>query len=331
MATIGQSDLKVFPLCLGGSVFGWTVDQDTSFAVLDAYLEAGGNFIDTADSYSQWAPGNHGGESETVIGRWLATRKVRDQVVIATKVGRKEGLSGLGRKVIHQAVEDSLRRLRTDRIDLYYTHADDPGTPLEETLTAMDALVSAGKVRHIAASNTTADRLSEALAVSEKAGVARFVAVQPPYNLADRDPFERELLPLCVEEGLSCVPYFGLAQGFLTGKHRDAASATGSVRGAAARQYASRPHARALLDTLDRVAEGHAVAPGAVALAWLAAQPSVTAPIASSRTTGQLAELLPGATLRLSAGELQELDVASRALSPDRTDRSAPTGDTAAS
>ncbi|WP_254390078.1 aldo/keto reductase [Streptomyces sp. AC550_RSS872] len=320
--------MKVFPLCLGGSVFGWTVDQDTSFAVLDAYLEAGGNFIDTADSYSQWAPGNNGGESETVIGRWLATRKVRDQVVIATKVGRKEGLSGLGRKVIRQAVEDSLRRLRTDRIDLYYTHADDPDTPLEETLTALDALVSAGKVRHLAASNTTAARLREALTLSDKAGLARFVAVQPPYNLADREPFEGELLPLCIEERLSCVPYFGLAQGFLTGKHRDAASAAGSVRGAAARQYTGRPQAHALLDALDRVAAGRSVTPGAVALAWLAAQPSVAAPIASSRTTGQLAELLPGATLRLSADELRELDVVSRAFPPDHPDRTAPTGDT---
>lgn len=320
MATVGQSDVNVFPLCLGGSVFGWTVDQDTSFDILDAYVEAGGNFIDTADSYSQWAPGNSGGESETVIGRWLTTRKARDQVVVATKVGRGEGLSGLGRNVIRQAVEDSLRRLGTDRIDLYYTHADDPDTTLEETMAALDALVASGKVRHIGASNTTAERLSEALAVSDKAGSARYVAVQPPYNLVEREGFESALLSVCAREDLACVPYFGLAQGFLTGKHRHASSAAGSSREAAARQYAQRPHALALLDVLDRVAAGHAVTPGAVALAWLAAQPTVAAPVASCRTTAQLAELLPGASMRLSAAELRELDLASRTTSSEHTD-----------
>ena len=217
---IADTDLHVFPLCLGGSVFGWTVDEPTSFRILDAYFEAGGNFIDTADSYSQWAPGNRGGESEIIIGRWIASRRIRDQVTIATKVGRKEGLTGLGAKVIEEAVEDSLRRLGTDRIDLYYAHEDDPDTPLEEVLATFDGVIRAGKVRHIGASNMSGARLAEALAVADRMGVARYAVVQPPYNLLDRVPFETDIAPVCADGGPSCVPYFGLAQGFLTGKYR---------------------------------------------------------------------------------------------------------------
>lgn len=313
MVTIANSDLDVFPLCLGGSVFGWTVDEDSSFRILDSYVEAGGNFIDTADSYSQWAPGNSGGESESIIGRWLASRKTRDRVIIATKVGRLSGLSGLSPKVINRAVEGSLRRLGTDRIDLYYAHADDTSTPLEETLAAFDALVAEGKVRHLAASNIDGPRLSAALETSRKAALSSYIAVQPPYNLMERDLFEREISPVCAREGISCVPYFALAQGFLTGKYRNGAPAVASVRTAAAQPYASTPRGQAVLDVLDSVAAGHGVVPAAVALAWLMAQPHVAAALASSRTPEQLAELLPGASLKLSAQETEALDRASRA------------------
>ncbi|MFD0273985.1 aldo/keto reductase [Kitasatospora sp. NPDC127111] len=317
MATIAHSDLDVFPLCLGGSVFGWTVDERTSFGILDAYAAAGGNFIDTADSYSQWAPGNSGGESETILGNWLASRGHRDRFVIATKVGRLNGLSGLTEKVVHQAVDDSLRRLRTDHIDLYYTHADDPDTPLEETLAALDALVTAGKVRRIGASNISGPRLAESLELSKRSGFASYVAVQPPYNLMEREPFELGIAPVCEREGVSCVPYFALAQGFLTGKYREGAPAVPSVRSAAARPYAGTPRGRAVLRALDAIAAEHGTAPAAVALAWLKAQPHVVAPLASSRTPEQLAELIPGATLELSPAELDSLDLASRTAAAD--------------
>ncbi|MFE3329912.1 aldo/keto reductase [Streptomyces sp. NPDC059176] len=311
MTLIPETDLDVFPLCLGGNVFGWTADEPTSFDILDAYAEAGGNFIDTADSYSQWAPGNEGGESETIIGRWMASRKNRDQVLIATKVGRLGGLTGLGAKVIEEAVEASLRRLGTDRIDLYYAHADDPGTPLEETLSAFDALVRAGKVRHIAASNISGARLAEAIEVADRLGVARYVAVQPPYNLLDRTPFETDLAPVCSDEAVACVPYFGLAQGFLTGKYRKGAPQVESVRNAAASRYATvRGHE--VVAVLDAIAAQSNTTCAAVALAWLAAQPHVVAPLASSRTPGQLAEILPAVDLVLSPAELHALDVASR-------------------
>ncbi|MFJ7261244.1 aldo/keto reductase [Streptomyces globosus] len=317
MTTIANSDLDVFPLCLGGSVFGWTADEQTSFRILDNYVDVGGNFIDTADAYSQWAPGNTGGTSESIIGRWLTSRKIRDRVVIATKVGRKHDLSGLSAKTISTAVEGSLRRLRTDRIDLYYAHADDPGTDLEETLTAFDALIAAGKVRHIAASNISGPRLAEALDLSRRAGLARYVAVQPPYNLVEREPFESELGPLCEREQISCVPYFALAQGFLTGKYRHDAPPVQSVRSVAATPHGATPGGRAVLQALDTVAAERGVAPAAVALAWLAAQPHIVAPLASSRTTEQLAELIPGATLRLSASEVQLLTIASSTAATD--------------
>lgn len=311
MTLIADTDLDVHPLCLGGNVFGWTVDEPTSFGILDAYAEAGGNFIDTADSYSQWAPGNHGGESEAVIGRWMASRKNRDQVVIATKVGRMAGLSGLGAKVIEEAVEASLRRLGTDRIDLYYAHADDPETPLEETLAAFDALVRAGKVRHIAASNISGARLAEALKVADRMGVARYVAVQPPYNLLDRTPFETDIAPVCADEGVACLPYFGLAQGFLTGKYRKGAPEVQSVRSGAVSRYAT-DRGHRTVEVLDAVAAQHDTTCAAVALAWLAAQPHVAAPIASSRTPEQLSEILPAVDLALSPAELHALDLASR-------------------
>ncbi|MCP9944028.1 aldo/keto reductase [Streptomyces somaliensis] len=305
--------LDVFPLCLGGSVFGWTADRQTSFRVLDAYVDAGGNFIDTADSYSQWAPANSGGESESILGEWMALRGVRDRLVIATKVGRRNDLKGLSPKVVRQAAEASLRRLRTDRVDLYYTHADDPHTPLEETLAALDALVAEGKVRHIGASNISGPRLAESLAVSKRSGLAAYVAVQPPYNLLEREAFEDGLAPVCEREGVSCVPYFALAQGFLTGKYRPDAPAPDSVRSAAAHAYGSTTRGRAVLRALDEVAAGHGTTVAAVALAWLRGRPHVAAPVASGRTPGQLAELIPGATLELTEADVRRLDAASRA------------------
>ena len=234
---LGRTDLEVFPLCLGGNVFGWTADEDASFAILDAYVEAGGNFVDTADSYSSWVPGHSGGESETIIGKWMAARGNRDRIVVATKVGRLPGKADLRADTIRQGVEDSLRRIGTDRIDLYYAHADDnPEIPLEETLGAFDELVRSGKVRYIAASNYSAPRLAEALAVSERDGLASYAAVQPHYNLVERD-YEQELAPLCADKGVPCVPYFALAMGFLTGKYRSGGATVDSPRAEGAAAY----------------------------------------------------------------------------------------------
>jgi aryl-alcohol dehydrogenase-like predicted oxidoreductase len=310
MPRIGRSDLDVFPLCLGGNVFGWTADEPASFAVLDAYAAAGGNFVDTADAYSAWAPGHAGGESESILGRWMAERGNRDRMVIATKVGSWEQAKGLGADAIRRGAEGSLQRLQTDRIDLYYAHRDDPGTPVEETLAAFDALVREGKVRHIAASNFSAPRLAEALAVSDREGLARYVALQPEYNLLERDGYEGELADLVAREGLSCVPYYGLASGFLTGKYRPGGDVDSPRAGGAGRYLDER--GLRVLDALDAVAEAHAVPVAAVALAWLAAQPTVAAPIASARTVEQLADLLAMAELTLGAEELARLDQASR-------------------
>jgi aryl-alcohol dehydrogenase (NADP+) len=310
MSTIAGTTLDVFPLCLGGNVFGWTADDDASFAVLDAYAIAGGNFIDTADAYSAWVPGHSGGESETIIGRWLRARGNRDAMTIATKVGMAPGLQGLSDKVIRTAVERSLERLQTDYIDLYYAHYDDQSTPLEDTLGTFDALIQEGKLRYVAASNYTAARLAEALAVSDRAGLARYVAVQTEYNLVERAGYEGELRDLCAREGLSCLPYFGLAKGFLTGKYRPGGDRVDSARAEGARAYLDERGLR-VLTTLDEVAAAHRTAVAAVALAWLLAQPTVAAPIASARTPDQLEDLLPAVTLRLSDEELAALDEAS--------------------
>src|SRR5947209_5498887 len=220
MPRIPQTDLDVFALCLGGNVFGWTADEPQSFAVLDAYAAAGGNFIDTADVYSAWVPGHAGGESETIIGRWMAARGTRNRMIIATKVGMKPGLKGLSPASIRTAANGSLQRLGVDRIDLYYAHADDPDTPLVDSLRAFDALVQDGKVRYIAASNYTAPRLAEALAISRREGLARYIGLQPHYNLVNRDDYEGQLRDVCVREGLACFPYYALAKGFLSGKYR---------------------------------------------------------------------------------------------------------------
>jgi aryl-alcohol dehydrogenase-like predicted oxidoreductase len=306
--TLPGTDLSVHPLCLGGNVFGWSADVDGSFAVLDAYTQAGGNFVDTADSYFWRKPGNCGGESETIIGDWLAARGNRDDMVLATKVGSWPTRPGLSKDNIAAAVDDSLRRLRTDHIDLYYAHKDDPDTSPEETLAAFDAVIKAGKVRYIAASNFTAARLAESLAVSERDGLARYVAMQPHYNLVERD-YERELAPLLAEHGLSCLPYFALARGFLTGKYR-ADTKVDSVRSQDAAAYLD-DRGRRVLAALDAVAERHGVRPATVALGWLAAQPTVSTPIASARIPEQLTDLLAMAELKLDDDDLARLTTAS--------------------
>jgi aryl-alcohol dehydrogenase (NADP+) len=307
MTKLGASDLDIFPLCLGGNVFGWTADRDQSFAVLDAFAAAGGNFVDTADSYPGWAPGSYAGESEAIIGEWMAARGNRDEVIVATKAGKDQPLTAAN---VRAKAEASLQRLRSDRIDLYYIHFDDPTTPLEETLGAFDALVREGRVRHIAASNFTAPRLAEALAVSDREGFARFVALQPHYSLVERD-YETDLRDTVEREGLACLPYFALAKGFLTGKYRPGGGDDGpSPRTQGARQYLDQ-RGEAVLEALDEVAGARDVPVAAVALAWLLAQPTVAAPIASARTPEQLAELLPMATLGLTPGELERLTVAS--------------------
>jgi aryl-alcohol dehydrogenase-like predicted oxidoreductase len=306
MATIGSSGIEVSRLCLGANVFGWTADRDTSFAVLDAYTAAGGDFVDTADSYMWRVEGNSGGESETIIGEWLAARGRRDDVVIATKVGSWPRRKGLSAANIAAACDDSLRRLRTDHIDLYYAHRDDPDTAQEETLDAFDALVRAGKVRAVAASNFSAERLRSALEISARDGLSAYVALQPHYNLVERAEFETALQPLLEAEGLSCVPYYGLAKGFLTGKYRDGGAAVDSPRAEGAREYLD-DRGRAVLAVLDEIAAGHEVPVAAVALAWLAAQPTVVAPIASARNVEQLAELLPVLDLKLTDDEIRLL------------------------
>ena len=315
---IGRSDLDVSGLCLGTNVFGWTADEPTSFALLDAFLDAGGSMLDSSDSYMAGAEGNSGGESETIIGNWLAERGNRDRVVVATKVGKLPGRTGLSRDNILGAAEDSLRRLRTDRIDLYYAHADDPDTPQEEYLSAFDELVRSGKVRAIAASNFDTERLRSACEISGRHGLARFEAVQPHYNLVER-AYEREQALLVDTEGLSCFPYFGLAKGFLTGKYRpgaadvDSGATTGAMRwarAAGARSYLDDRGVR-VLGALDDVAAAHDVPVASVALAWLAAQPTVAAPIASARTLDQLREILPSLDLKLDPDELTALSEAS--------------------
>jgi aryl-alcohol dehydrogenase-like predicted oxidoreductase len=306
MTRLGSSDVDVFALCLGGNVFGWTADEADSFAVLDTYVAAGGNFIDTADGYSDFAPGNDGGESETIIGRWLAARGNRERVVVATKVAKWSVHPGLGAENIRAAIDDSLRRLQTDYVDLYYAHADDPGTPLEESLGAFDALVKAGKARTIGLSNFSAPRLAEALAACKREGLARPVAVQPHYSLVDRTGYEDEMLELCEREGLACLPYWSLARGFLTGKYRPGVSID-SPRAGGAAKYLEDRRADGLLSALEQIAAAHTTPIASVAIAWLRAQPTVVAPIASARNAEQLDEILPGASLELTDDELRRL------------------------
>jgi aryl-alcohol dehydrogenase-like predicted oxidoreductase len=309
MAKIGNSDLDVYGLNLGGNVFGWTADEEHSFAVLDAYAAAGGNFIDTADVYMARVPGNSGGESETIIGKWLAGRGRRDDVVIATKVGSWERQPGLSAVNIREAVEGSLRRLQTGHIDLYYAHRDVADVPLEETLGAFDELVRAGKVRYVALSNFNAERLAEALAVCDREGFARPVALQPHYNLVER-AYEQDLAPLVQKEGLSTLPYFALAKGFLTGKYRSREAGNGGPRAEGAVAYLDHRGER-VLEALDEISAAHHTTQAAVALAWLAVQPTVAAPIASARNLEQLADLLASVELRLTDADLVALAEAS--------------------
>ncbi|MGW3916296.1 aldo/keto reductase [Streptomyces sp. NPDC005070] len=307
---LGSSDLEVFPLSLGGNVFGWTADETRSFAVLDAYAAAGGNFLDTADSYSAWIEGNEGGESETVIGKWLKSRGNRADIVVATKVSQHPAYPGLSGANIKAAADASLRRLGTDHIDLYYTHFDKPEVPVEEVIGALDELVRAGKVRHIAASNISPERLRESLEFSDREGLARYVALQPHYNLVSRDTYEGALLELASRAGLAAVPYFALAAGFLTGKYRPGTTVDSPRAGGAAKHLATERGPR-VLAALDEIAAAHDDAVPTVALAWLAAQPTVAAPIASARTVEQLPALLGVADLVLTDDELKRLSQAS--------------------
>ena len=307
MPRLGRTDLDVFPLCLGGNVFGWTADETQSVAVLDAYAQAGGNFIDTANSYLV-----EGGESETIIGRWLRERGNRDDMVVATKVGGSmPGQANLRPETIAQAARDSLRRLQTDRIDLYYAHKPDPETPLEDSLRAFDALVREGLVRHLGFSNHGPDRLAQALGIVEREGLAPITVIQDHYNLVERD-FERELAPLVAEHHLAVAPYYGLAKGFLTGKYRPGSDAVDSPRAERARAYLD-DRGLAVLEALDEVAGDRGAPVAAVALAWLRTRPGVVSPIASARTPEQLAELLPMAALDLAEDEAERLTAAGRA------------------
>ena len=311
--TLGRSPLKVSPVCLGGNVFGWTVDEPTSFSILDAWLDAGFNFIDTADVYSRWAPGHVGGESETIIGKWLKASGKRDSVILATKVGMDmgDGRIGLQPAYIRRAVEDSLRRLQTDYIDLYQAHQDDASTPLEDTLEAFGELVTQGKVRVIGASNYTAPRLQEALEISRRLGLPRYESLQPLYNLYDRAVFESELEPLCREQGVGVINFYALAAGFLTGKYRKPADASKSPRGANTVEKYLDDRGQRILAALDTVAARTRGKPGQVAIAWLLAQPGVTAPIASASSLAQLAELESALRIKLSAEDIALLDRAS--------------------
>ncbi|MFI0454317.1 aldo/keto reductase [Actinomadura sp. 6N118] len=310
MGHIGNTDLEVRPFALGGNVFGWTADRDGSFAVLDAYTEGGGNFVDTADGYSAWVEGNSGGESETVIGEWIRARRNRDDVVIATKVGAHPRFRGLKADTIKRAAEESLRRLGTDHIDLYYSHFDDPETPVAETLGALDQLVREGKVRYIAASNFTAERLAESLSHSEAEGIAKYVAFQPHYNLVSRDTYEGELAETVQANGLAALPYYALASGFLTGKYRPGQKVE-SARAGMAAEYLASERGQRVLTALDQVAGEQNAEIATVALAWLKSRPTVVAPIASARTVEQLGPLLAVADVDLTSGQIALLDDAS--------------------
>jgi aryl-alcohol dehydrogenase-like predicted oxidoreductase len=311
--SLGRSGLQVSPLAFGGNVFGWTVDETTSFRLLDAWLDAGFNFVDTADVYSRWAPGHSGGESETIIGKWLRQSGKRNRVILATKVGKPMGDDkvGLSATYIREAVDTSLRRLKTDHIDLYQSHDDDASTPLEETAGAFAELIKAGKVRAIGASNFTAPRLAEALDVAERAGLPRYESLQPLYNLYDRAAFETELEPLCTARGIGVINFYALAAGFLTGKYRSAADASKSARGTTTTQKYLNPRGLRILEALDAVGLRHGVKPGQVAIAWQLQRPAVTAPIASATSIAQLDELVEAASLRLDADSVAELDKAS--------------------
>jgi len=309
---LGRTGIEVTPLCFGGNVFGWTADKATSFALLDAFLDAGCNFIDTADGYSRWVEGHKGGESETILGEWFKARGNRDKVVLATKIGcdMGPGRQGLSRQRIIAGVEDSLKRLQTDYIDLYQTHFDDEKTPVEETLEAYGTLIKAGKVRCIGTSNMSVPRLQESLAASQRHGYPRYESLQPEYNLCERQRFESDYASLCAKEQIGVIPYFSLAAGFLTGKYRSQADLEGRARAARAGRYVNERGLR-ILDVLDGVAAELGARPPQVALAWLMARPTVTAPIASATSLTQLEELIGALEIVLPSQAMVKLDAAS--------------------
>ncbi|MCT2085418.1 aldo/keto reductase [Microbacterium enclense] len=311
MTRIGRSDLDIRPLSLGGNVFGWTADRDTSFAVLDAFHAGGGDFIDTADGYSAWAPGNSGGESETIIGEWLASRRP-ENVVVATKVSTHPDFRGLAAANVRAAAEASLTRLGVDAIDLYYAHFDDPETPLEETVGAFADLVSDGLVRSVGVSNYSAARIREWISLAEAAGADLPVAVQPHYNLVHRTAVESEIVPLAEQHGFSLVPYYALASGFLTGKYRTTDATGDSPRAGGAAKLAT-PAGLAVIDALEEIGRAHGASIATTALAWLRAQPTVVAPLASASRPEQVKDLLASMSLDLSTDELARLDAVSAA------------------
>lgn len=313
---LGSTGVEVPAIMLGGNVFGWTVNEADSFRLLDAAFDAGLTFIDTADVYSRWIPGHVGGESETVIGKWFAQSGKRDKVFIATKVGMDmgDGKQGLAPKYIAEAVEASLRRLQTDRIDLYQSHKDDEKTPLEDTLPAFDRLIKQGKVRFIGASNYNGTRLREALETSRRNHLARYETLQPHYNLIERENYETDLAPVVAEYGLGVIPYFALAGGFLTGKYRSEADVQGKPRGGMAGKYLN-ARGYAVLEALDAVAGEYKSTPASVALAWLMAQPGITAPIASATSEKHIKDLAAAAGLKLDRAAIERLSAASAAVS----------------
>jgi aryl-alcohol dehydrogenase-like predicted oxidoreductase len=308
---LGRSGLSIAPIAFGGNVFRWSVDEQRTFQLLDAFVDAGFNLIDTADVYSAWVPGNRGGESETLIGKWLKRSGKRDQVLIATKVAKWVEHRGLSPMNINEAIEGSLKRLQTDHIDLYQAHEDDASVPLSETLGAFGRLIEAGKVRAIGASNYNADRLAEALKVSREHNLPRYESLQPEYNLVSRAGYEKELEPLIRQEGIGVINYYALASGFLSGKYRSEADLSkSSARGGSVKKYLT-PQGTKVLTALDNIAAAHKATPAQVALAWLIARPGITAPIASATSVEQLQEILGAASVSLSSSEMAALDDAS--------------------
>ncbi len=310
---LGKSGIVVAPVAFGGNVFGWTTDESTSFRLLDGFIDAGFNLIDTADVYSRWVPGHQGGESETIIGKWLRQSGKRSKAVIATKVGIEMGAGkeGLSRKYIYQAVEDSLKRLQTDVIDLYQSHRDVADVPLQETLAAYSELIQQGKVRAIGASNYSAERLAESLKISKEYGLLRYETLQPNYNLYDRADYEANLEPLCLKENIGVINYYSLASGFLSGKYRSEADLSKSTRGAGVKKYLD-ARGMHILEALDEVAQQHRATPSQVALAWLMARPSITAPIASATNLDQLKDLIASVKLNLDRSSIDRLTQASK-------------------
>jgi len=309
---LGNSDLFIYPIAFGGNVFGWTADEKKSFEILDGFTDAGFNFIDTADVYSAWVPGNTGGESETIVGNWMSQRNNRDKIILATKVGAPMGpdKKGLSKKYIFQAVEDSLKRLKTDYIDLYQSHYDDPETPIQETLEAYHQLIKEGKVRWIGASNLTPERLTESLEIAKKFNLPKYQTLQPEYNLYQREGYEKNFEQIVQDNDLGTINYYALASGFLTGKYRSVEDLNKSQRGGAVKNYLNERGFK-ILKALDDVSEQYSADQASIALAWLIARPSITAPIASVTSLDQLEDLKKAATLKLNVEDIAILDEAS--------------------